>query len=373
MFSELNFLDIAPVLVTVLAAIIAATKDVFVKRADQANPPNPEETTSGWKYKLDFKKLTLPSIALICLATIGFFFTLSGTNKTKMSARSARDELARVKENTQVTKDIAGAVLNEVKIQLPSFVREAIENQRKQISDVVSKSASAAERSLSTTISKVTAASERKLNGSVAQAIQENVVTRAALSQEISRSQEKIRDTFKQEIEETQRKIRETVNSAVTGSQGVVTGALTAEVGRSVETIKKTGKELNESIEAQIMQMPLRIAQRSHARRLPGRLADLYIKVGDVEIKRKFSVRIWSDNSGPENLICQTEGSQQAAKDGTCWVDAKVKTNESPSISFSYGGRNYKIEMDIETSSTLGGSGQDYLICQFVEAKPTQR
>ena len=99
----------------------------------------------------------------------------------------------------------------------------------------------------------------------------------------------------------------------------------------------------------------------------------MYIQVEDVGRKRKFSVKIWSNNSGPENLICQTEGLQQAARDGTCWVDAKVKTNELPSISFSYGGRSYKIQMAIETSSTLGGSGQDYLICQIVEAKTTQR
>jgi hypothetical protein len=368
--------DVSAAVVALMATLIAATKDVWMKReattADTGEPPK----KAG--YVLDFSKLTPTAIIAIVLAVASFGVGLFLTNKAKVGAREAEQKFQALQDRTVNIGKTSDAILEEVKIKLPGIVKEAVTNGTSQLEQKVKDAVGGAEETFRQSLADDADKSAKRFNTGIGNTIAQLNTTRNELSTAIGQA--------KTQIKETQSALKGIVEQEVTNSQGKVTKAISTEVDKAVGKIEESANRItddfNQGIETQILHLPLQLAEHTPPRRLYGKLSNLFIEVDNVSHKNWFPVAIKSEDSqhqpGPlVPVTCLRPEVCRAAQNGfeisPKFKDQNGKTQRSrPVVQFAHNGHRYQLEMTIQTSHNLLGTGTDYVICSIVELKETQ-
>lgn len=340
----LSFPDIIILCVPLAAAILAVMKDTV------------KEEKPGAK-----KKITPFGVTALFLAAIGFCLAWYSTYEKKREA----------KETAIAEEEFRSHIKAALHKELPGAFSQAITESQKQLNQSVSDAVDHSKRGLETAIDNAT----QKSSAEVQSAIQSSGSAVASdLAGHISKSQERIKET----LEITERKINDTIKNSQTGISEVVkqsdddirksvTGAveyskkeITNVISQAVkDQTKKIGEMAEQTVGEQIMQIPLRIDQYQSGR-LGGPLSGIIIKVGDVSKTEPFNIMVYRED-GP---VLYKEDIKPSKKKG-----------EWRKILFTHPdtGKQYQLEVTVQTQTNLLGSGLDYVVVRAISLSSVAR
>lgn len=196
----LNIEDILTGLLPLLAAILAVMKD----------------TTKQDKSNSRKKKLTRYGVVALCMASVGFIWSMYCTNENKIKGEARREQRDEYFRNIKETLDQ----------ELPSHIAKAIEDSQLQINIAVNKAVGNSKDGLQATLGQAIKDSKTELN--------------STLSKAITDSQGDIKEHFMNALEGSQKEIKKGMSDEIKNSKETIVSTVLQVVKDSQVDIKSS-------------------------------------------------------------------------------------------------------------------------------------
>jgi hypothetical protein len=325
-------LALLPFAATVLAVWKETTKDVNPGSAKILRGP---------------KRLTKTGVLALMLATTGFVVAVATTSRENMASIERQ-------RKTDDAEDLMKRINAQLQRELPGFIEAALNGSQKQINDFVDRTVAHSNRTLEKSISTTISDSGAKLDRAIGATMN---VSQAELKDAVNRSIADVRLAMTKTVEDAAEKSRVSLDKTVRGVEEATKSAL-AEAGNAM--VGEIKGAVFTAASDMVIQIPLQILDGS-TRRLAGPLANLNMKVGNVSKSRPFSVSLWDgDKAVP---VIDEHGQVRTS----ILINPKSRQlSDTHCLGVSHEGRDYRLEMIIQTPTNVLGSAPDTLITQIV-------